>query len=68
MYYDSDEKSNVTFQDLFGKYTEGNLNKKGLQKAGKNERVEIIESNLEFLCEFYFGRGQTRDRDKLGHV
>ena len=68
MYYDSDEKSNVTFQDLFGKYTEGNLNKKGLQKAGKNERVEIIESNLEFLCEFYFGRGQTKDRDKLGHV
>ena len=67
MYFE-DEKSNVTFQDLFGKYTEGNLNKKGLQKAGKNERVEIIESNLEFLCEFYFGRGQSKDRDKLNHV
>lgn len=61
----------ISGEDLFGKSTEGNLNKRGLAKAKKKERVEIIESNLPFLVDFYFGAGQRKDRkylDKVYHL
>ena len=58
----------INGDDLFGKGTEGNLNKKGLKKAKKKELVEIIESNLPFLVEFYFGPGQRKDRKYIDNV
>ena len=58
----------ITGDDLFGKYTEGNLNKKGLQRAKKKELVDIIESNLPFMVESYFGTFQKKERKYLNNV
>jgi hypothetical protein len=54
-------KNSISGEDLFGKYTEGNLNRKGLEKAKKSERVDIVESNLPFLVDFYFGMNGKKD-------
>lgn len=58
----------ISGDDLFGKGTEGNLNKKGLKHAKKKELVDIIESNLPFLIEFYFGQGQRKDKKYISNV
>lgn len=56
--------SEITVKDLFGKGYDENLNEKTLMKAKKKERVMLVNSNLPFLVEFYFNRGQ-KDRDSL---
>lgn len=57
--------SEITAEELFGKGMDGNLSKKSLREASKKERIEIVESNLPFLVEWYFGRGQNKDFNKL---
>ena len=59
---------NISGEDLFGKYSEGNLNRKALQKAKKSERVDIIGSNLPFLVDFYFNMGRKKDWKWSNHV
>lgn len=58
----------ISARELFGNDTSYNLSKKSLTKSSKKERLEIVDSNLPFLVEFYFGRGQSKDRDYLSKV
>lgn len=51
----------ISGKELFGKGVEGNLNLKSLKKAGKKERLRIVEDNLEYLIEWYFTKAYKEE-------